>query len=190
MRNSFVFAGIAAVAALFAPSAQAADVVGVAMSDPQFSTLVKAVKAAGLVDALKTTQDITVFAPTNKAFAKVPKATLAMLMKPENKAKLAALLKYHVVAKKIMAADVVAMSGPADVPSLAGPTIHVGVKPPMINNAKIIKTDIIADNGVIHVIDTVIMPSGNKMGGKMGNKMAPKMAPKMSPKMAPKMEKM
>lgn len=179
MRNSFVFAGIAAAAALFAPAAQAADVVGVAMSDPQFSTLVKAVKAAGLVDALKTTENITVFAPTNKAFAKLPKATLAMLLKPENKAKLAALLKYHVVAKNVMAADVLAMSGPADVPSLAGPTIRVGVKPPMVNNAKIIKTDIAADNGVIHVIDTVIMPSGNKSSAKAANKMAPKMAPKM-----------
>ncbi|MBC7806506.1 MAG: fasciclin domain-containing protein [Akkermansiaceae bacterium] len=182
MRNIFVFAGIAAAAALFAPSAQAADVVEIAMSDPQFSTLVKAVKAAGLVDALKTTQNITVFAPTNKAFAKLPKATLAMLLKPENKAKLASLLKYHVVAKKVMAADVVAMSGPADVPSLAGPTIRVGVNPPMVNNAKIIKTDIAADNGVIHVIDTVIMPSGNKTNGKM--------APKMGNKMAPKMDKM
>jgi uncharacterized surface protein with fasciclin (FAS1) repeats len=175
MRNTYVFAGIAACAALFAPSAQADDVVDVAMSDPQFSTLVKAVKAAGLVDALKTTENITVFAPTNAAFAKLPKATLAMLLKPENKAKLAALLKYHVVAKKVMAADVLAMSGPANVPSLAGPTIRVGVKPPMVNNAKIIKTDIAADNGVIHVIDTVIMPSGNKMGSKMAPKMAPKM---------------
>ncbi len=183
MRSSFVFAGIAAVASLFAPAARAADVVEVAMSDPQFSTLVAAVKAAGLVEALKTTQNITVFAPTNAAFAKLPKATLAMLLKPENKAKLVALLKYHVVAKKIMAADVVAMSGPANVPSLAGPTIRVGVKPPMVNNAKIIKTDIAADNGVIHVIDTVIMPTGNKMNNKMGGKMAPKMGGKMAPKM-------
>jgi len=173
MKKSFLFAGLAAVAAFVAPMAHAADVVGVASSDPQFSTLVKAIKAAGLVDALKTTKGITVFAPTNAAFAKLPKATLASLLKPENKAKLAALLKYHVVAKKIMAKDVMAMAGPADVPSLAGPTIHVGVKPPMVNNAKIIKTDILADNGVIHVIDTVIMPTDkvpgkmDKMGGKM-----------------------
>ena len=186
MRKSFVIAAIAAIAGFVAPAANAADVVGVAMSDPQFSTLVKAVKAAGLVDALKTTKNITVFAPTNAAFAKLPKATLAMLLKPENKAKLADLLKYHVIAKKIMAKDVLAMSGPADVPSLAGPTIRVGVKPPMVNNAKIIKTDIMADNGVIHVIDTVIMPkpatkAPNKMGGKMmDNKMAPKMD-KMAP---------
>ncbi|MBC8142737.1 MAG: fasciclin domain-containing protein [Armatimonadetes bacterium] len=184
MKKSLLFAGLAAFAAFVAPAAHADDVVEIAMSDPQFSTLVKAVKAAGLVDALKTTQGITVFAPTNAAFAKIPKATLASLLKPENKAKLAALLKYHVVPSKIMAKDVLAMSGPKDVKSLAGPTIYVSVKPsPMVNKAKITKTDIVADNGVIHVIDTVIMPTDkvpgkmNKMGGgKMGGKMD-KMAP-------------
>jgi len=158
MRRSFLLAGLVAVAALIAPAAHAADVVGVAMSNPQFTTLVKAIKAAGLVGTLKKAKNITVFAPTNAAFAKLPKGTLAMLLKPENKAKLASLLEYHVVGKKIMAADVMAMTAAADVPSLAGPTIHVGIKPPMVNNAKIIKTDIMASNGIIHVIDTVLMP--------------------------------
>lgn len=189
MNKSLLFAGLAVLAAIATPAARAADVVGVAMSDPQFSTLVKAVKAAGLVDALKTTPNITVFAPTNAAFAKLPKATLASLLKPENKAKLAALLKYHVIPSKIMAKDVLAMPGAKDVKTLAGSTVYVGVKPPMVNNAKITKTDIAADNGVIHVIDTVIMPTDKvagktkKMGGKMdkmdkmdkmgGGKMAP-----------------
>jgi transforming growth factor-beta-induced protein len=162
MKKSFIIAGFAAVAALVAPAAHAEDVVGVAMSDPQFSTLVKAVKAAGLVDALKGAKNVTVFAPTNAAFAKIPKATLVSLMKPENKAKLAAILKYHVVPKKVMAAEVVGMSAAANVPTLQGGTVKVSPKPPMVNNAKITKTDIAADNGVIHVIDTVLMPPASK----------------------------
>ena len=188
MRKSFVIAGLAAIAAFVAPVAHAADIVAVAASNPQFSTLVKLVKAAGLVNALKTTQNITVFAPTNAAFAKLPKATVAMLLKPENKAKLAAILKYHVVPSKLMAADIVSMSGPADVKTLAGSTVHVAIKPAvMVNNAKVIKTDIVADNGVIHVIDSVIMATDkvaskmnkmNKMGGKM-DKMGGKMSPNM-----------
>lgn len=154
----------ATVAAVgLAARAQAADIVDTALSDPQFSTLVKAVKAAGLVTTLKGAGPFTVFAPTNAAFAKIPKAQLNALL--ANKAALKQVLLYHVVAgKKLMASDVTGMSAPANVATAAGATIRV-TPSAMVNNAKIIKTDIEADNGVIHVINTVLMPKMS--GGKM-----------------------
>ena len=154
-------AALLTVTVFGARGAQAADIVEVAMSDPQFSTLVTAVKAAGLVDTLKGAGPFTVFAPTNAAFAKIPKATLAALLK--DKARLTAVLTYHVVPGKILAARVVGMKGPAKVKTVQGATVRVNPNPAMVNNAKIIKTDIAADNGVIHVIDTVIMPPAGKM---------------------------
>jgi uncharacterized surface protein with fasciclin (FAS1) repeats len=164
----------ATVAAVgLAGRAQAADIVETAMSAPQFSTLVKAVKAAGLVDTLKGEGPFTVFAPTNAAFAKIPKSKLNALL--ANKAALKQVLLYHVVAgKKLMASDVTGMSAAANVATAAGSTIRV-TPSAMVNNAKIIKTDIEADNGVIHVINTVLMP--NTGGGKMhGSRMSkPKM---------------
>ncbi len=134
-------------------AAQAADIVDTAVSAGQFNTLVAAVKAAGLVDTLKGPGPFTVFAPNDAAFAKLPAGTVEALLK--DKAKLASILTYHVVAGKVMAKDVKA----GDVKTVQGSMISIktagGVT---VNNAKVIATDVAADNGVIHVIDTVIMP--------------------------------
>ena len=134
-------------------SAQAADIVDTAVAAGSFKTLAAALQAAGLVDTLKGKGPFTVFAPTDDAFAKVPKADLDALLK--DKAKLTAVLTYHVVAGKVMAADVKA----GKVKTVQGSELTVatagGV---MVDSAKVIKTDIVADNGVIHVIDSVIVP--------------------------------
>ena len=134
-------------------SAQAKDVVDTAVSAGTFKTLATARGAAGLVDTLKGKGPFTVFAPTDEAFAKIPKADLDALLK--DKKKLASVLTYHVVAGKVMAADVKAGKVKTVQGSELTITTSAGV---MVDNAKVIKTDIIADNGVIHVIDTVIMP--------------------------------
>ena len=122
-----------------------------------FTTLVAAVKAAGLVDTLKGPGPFTVFAPTDEAFAKLPAGTLESLLKPENKAKLQKILTYHVVAGKVMAVDVMKLSSAKTV---EGENVAINVKNGgvMVNNAHVTKTDIIASNGVIHVIDTVLLP--------------------------------
>ena len=131
-------------------------VVGVAASAGQFTTLVAAVKAAGLVDTLNGAGPFTVFAPTDAAFAKLPAGTVDDLLKPENKAKLTAILTYHVLAGKIMAADV-KTSNPKTVngKELA---IKVDAGKVTVGGADVVKTDILASNGVIHVIDTVLIP--------------------------------
>ena len=143
--------GICALA--FVVSAQAKDVVDTAVDAGSFKTLATALRTAGLVKTLKGKGPFTVFAPTDEAFAKIPKADLDALLK--DKDKLTAVLTYHVVAGKVMAADV----KPGKVKTLQGTELTVsdsmGV---MIDGAKVIKTNITADNGVIHVIDTVIMP--------------------------------
>ncbi len=148
-----------AVSLLGAGKAQAADIVETAMSAPQFSTLVKAVKAAGLVDTLKGEGPFTVFAPTNEAFAKLPPGTLESLLRPENKDKLVAVLTYHVLPKRADAQSVAAAPSGATARTVQGQPIKIynrhGVK---INRANVIKTDIAADNGVIHVIDQVLLP--------------------------------
>ncbi len=137
----------------FALSAQAKDIVDTAVAAGNFKTLATALGAAGLVDTLKGKGPFTVFAPTDEAFAKIPKADLDAPLK--DKAKLSAVLTYHVVASKVMAADVKA----GKVKTVQGSDLTVttsgGV---MVDKAKVVKTDIVADNGVIHVIDTVIMP--------------------------------
>lgn len=134
-------------------------VVDVAMSDPQFSTLVAAIKAAGLVDTLKGSGPFTVFAPTNEAFAKLPAGTVEDLLKPENKEKLVSILTYHVVPGKIKAADVMGMSNPSMPTTVNGKQLNVKTTAPvMINSSNVIRTDIEASNGVIHVIDAVLMP--------------------------------
>ena len=135
------------------------DIVDTAVAAGSFKTLVAAVKAAGLVDTLKGDGPFTVLAPTDEAFDKLPEGTVANLLKPENKAKLAALLTYHVIPSKAMAADVVKLDGKT-VKSVEGSPIKIEVegKTVMVNNAKVTKTDIVCSNGVIHVIDTVIMP--------------------------------
>jgi len=134
------------------------DVVDIAASLPDFSTLVTAVKAAGLVETLKGEGPFTVFAPTNEAFAALPAGTVEGLLKPENKEKLVALLTYHVVAAKVMAADVKA--GP--VKTVNGQSFEVTIADGKVkvDGATVVKTDVVGTNGVIHVIDQVIMPKG------------------------------
>jgi uncharacterized surface protein with fasciclin (FAS1) repeats len=133
--------------------AKAQDIVDTAVAAGNFKTLVAAVQAAGLVDTLKGKGPFTVFAPTDAAFAKIPKADLDALLK--DKAKLTAILTYHVVPAQVKAADVKA----GDAPTVNGKTLSVrtegGV---MVNNAKVIKVDVMASNGVIHAIDTVLIP--------------------------------
>ena len=135
---------------------QAGDIVDVAASNKSFSTLVAAVKAAGLVETLKGEGPYTVFAPTDEAFAKLPKGTLESLLKPENKQKLIAILTYHVVPGKVMAKDV--KSGKVKTASGSSFKMKVSKKGVWVDNAKVVATDVKADNGVIHVIDTVILP--------------------------------
>ena len=132
-------------------------IVEIAAGAEDFSTLVAAAKAAGLVEALSGEGPFTIFAPTNAAFAKLPKETVAALLKPENKAKLAGILTYHVVAGKVMAADVTA----GKVKTLNGAEATIAVKDGKvtIDKANVIKTDLAGSNGVIHVIDAVILPA-------------------------------
>ena len=132
---------------------QAKDIVDTAVGAGTFKTLAAALGAAGLVETLKGKGPFTVFAPTDEAFAKIPKADLDALLK--DKKKLAAVLTYHVVAGKVMAADVKA----GMVKTVQGSELTISTtNGVMVDKAKVIKTDIVADNGVIHVIDTVIMP--------------------------------
>ena len=138
------------------------DIVDTAVAAKGFSTLVAAVKAAGLVDALKGAGPFTVFAPTDAAFEKLEKSkpgTIAMLLKPENKSKLTAILTYHVVQGKYMAGDVAKLKNGTKVKTLNGAEIKIGNKHGVkINSSKVIKADIGCTNGVIHVIDTVLLP--------------------------------
>lgn len=138
--------------------AAGANIVNVAATAGDFNTLVAAVKAAGLVETLQGDGPFTVFAPTDEAFAKLPAGTVDSLLMPQNKEKLVAVLTYHVVAGKVLAADVVQLSS-AD--TVEGQPVSItaddaGVR---INNANVIATDVMASNGVIHVIDTVLIPS-------------------------------
>lgn len=142
-------------------SAIAADktIVETAAGNESFSTLVAAVKAADLVEVLSSEGPFTVFAPTDEAFAKLPEGTLETLLKPENKETLVKILTYHVVPGKVMAADVVELDG-EQVETAAGAkaTISVAGSTVMVDKAKVVKTDIECSNGVIHVIDAVILP--------------------------------
>jgi uncharacterized surface protein with fasciclin (FAS1) repeats len=144
----------AALAAATSFAFAAADIVDTAVSAGQFKTLVKAVQEAGLVDTLKGKGPYTVFAPTDEAFAKLPAGTLEALLK--DKQKLAAILTYHVVPGKVMAAQV--KTGP--VKTVQGQSLTVSAKngAVMVDEAKVVKTDIVASNGVIHVIDSVVLP--------------------------------
>lgn len=133
------------------------DIVDTANSAGMFNTLVQAIKAADLVDTLKGPGPFTVFAPTDKAFAKLPAGTLTDLLKPENKAKLQAILTYHVVAGKVMSQDAVKLSSAKTVNGESF-TIRSSNNGLMVDDANITKADINATNGVIHVIDRVILP--------------------------------
>jgi len=132
-------------------------IVDVAVADGRFKTLTAAVQAAGLVDTLKGEGPFTVFAPTDEAFAKLPAGTLDSLLKPENKDKLVSILTYHVVSGRVMAADVVKLTL-ADTVNGAPVKIKVDGDKVFINDAQVIITDVLASNGVIHVIDKVILP--------------------------------
>ena len=157
IRASLATLALASVIALPA-RAQQKDIVDTAVAAGSFTTLAAALQAAGLVETLKGKGPFTVFAPTDEAFAKLPAGTLESLLKPENKAQLQRILTYHVVPGRVMAADVVklrsakAVSG--DQMTIAA---HNGVT---VDNARVVTTDIAASNGVIHVIDSVILPKG------------------------------
>ena len=145
----------AAATATAAPAAK--DIVDTAVAAGSFKTLAAALTAAGLVDTLKGAGPFTVFAPTDEAFAKLPAGTVESLLKPENKAKLVSILTYHVVAGKVMAADVVKLTEAATVQGgKVAIMVHSGSV--MVDSANVTKTDIATSNGVIHVIDTVLMP--------------------------------
>ena len=155
---------VLALSALAVPHVQAADtcadkgdIVAVAVGAGSFNTLVAAVKAAGLVETLQGAGPFTVFAPTDEAFAKLPKGTVEELLKPENKEKLVAILTYHVLAGKVMAADVKTMSAK----TVNGKKLDIKVAEGKVtvDNATVVKTDIAAKNGVIHVIDSVVLPN-------------------------------
>ena len=134
------------------------DIVDTAVGAGQFKTLAAALAAAGLIDALKGAGPFTVFAPTDEAFAKLPAGTVESLLRPENKEKLKSILLYHVVSGNVPASEVVKLNG-RSVKTLQGGSITVSTKHGVrVDNAKVTKTDIQAANGVIHVIDTVLMP--------------------------------
>jgi uncharacterized surface protein with fasciclin (FAS1) repeats len=153
-----IFAALAAIPlALASVSAKAADIVDTAVSAGNFETLVAAVKAADLVETLKGEGPFTVFAPTDEAFAKLPAGTVEDLLKPENKDKLIGILTYHVLPGKIMSGDIAGQK--TMVETVQGSKLSVdatdGVK---VDEAKVIKADIETSNGIIHVIDTVVLP--------------------------------
>jgi uncharacterized surface protein with fasciclin (FAS1) repeats len=150
--------------AMSAPAARAGaatgDIVETAASAGSFSTLVKALRAADLVDTLKGRGPFTVFAPTDEAFAKLPAGTLDSLLKPENRDKLRRILSYHVVSGKVLASDVVKLESARTV---SGDTLAIaaGSGGVTVGNARVVSTDVAASNGVIHVIDAVMLPKDN-----------------------------
>ncbi len=149
MKKLFIAAALAAASL----AVQAKDIVDTAVAAGSFKTLATALQAAGLVDTLKGPGPFTVFAPTDAAFAKIPKADLDALIK--DKAKLTAVLTYHVVPGKVMAKDVKAGS----VKTVQGGMLTLGTTGGVtVNNAKVVQADVVASNGVIHVIDTVVLP--------------------------------
>src|SRR5688572_31270812 len=150
---------ITGTAANMGAAAADQDIVETAVAAGSFKTLAKALQAADLVETLKGAGPFTVFAPTDEAFAKLPAGTLEALLKPENKAKLQRILTSHVVAGKVMAADVVKISSAK---AVSGDTLSIkaGGGTVMVDKAQVVKTDIAASNGVIHVLDTVLLPPG------------------------------
>ena len=163
MKKKMMIAGIVAAIAITGAAANMGaatadqDIVDTAVAAGSFKTLVKALQAADLVETLKGAGPFTVFAPTDEAFAKLPAGTLEALLKPENKSKLQRILTGHVVAGKVMAADVVKTTSAK---AVAGNTLTIASRggAVTVDGAKVVKTDIAASNGVIHVIDSVILP--------------------------------
>ena len=148
---------VAAALVVSTAQAQSKDVVDTAVAAGSFKTLAKALQAADLVDTLKGKGPFTVFAPTDEAFAKLPPGTLEDLLKPANKDKLRRILTYHVVPGRVTAADVMKLTSAK---AVSGDTIDIKATggSVMVEDAKVIKTDVSASNGVIHVIDSVILP--------------------------------
>ena len=143
---------LALVFAPLAASAQTPNIVQIAASNSDFSTLVAAVQTAGLVETLQGDGPFTVFAPTNAAFARLGDDAIATLLRPENRDQLVAILTYHVVAGRVLAADVGSLN---EATTVNGEKLSIGFR---INDADLVATDIMASNGVIHVIDRVLMP--------------------------------
>jgi len=163
MKSAFANMAVVAAAAIGLAMSSAAvraadkDIVDTAVGAGQFETLAAALGAAGLVDTLKGDGPFTVFAPTDEAFAKLPAGTVENLLKPENKDQLTAILTYHVVPGNVMAADVVKLS---EAETVNGKKVNIKTEGDtvMINDAKVVSADVAASNGVIHVIDAVILP--------------------------------
>ena len=158
LRKFALGAAVASSMALGGGMAQAADIVEIAAGNGDFSTLVAALQAAELVDVLKSDGPFTVFAPTDEAFAALPAGTVENLLLPENKDQLVAVLTYHVVPGAVMSSDI--MNKQLDAKTVEGSSVRInamqgGVK---VDGANVVGADIVADNGVIHVIDTVILP--------------------------------
>lgn len=145
------------VAAGKSEAATVKDIVATAVAAGNFKTLARALEAAGLVETLQGPGPFTVFAPTDEAFAKLPAGTLESLLKPENKARLTAILTYHVVPGRVMAADVVKLN---EAKTVQGQSLRIRVAggKVMVDNAQVVATDVVAANGVIHVIDSVVLP--------------------------------
>jgi len=163
MKKMLIFTSLAVAACLAMASPargqQTRDIVDTAVAAGSFKTLAKALAAADLIGTLKGAGPFTVFAPTDEAFANLPAGTLDNLLKPENKAMLVRVLTYHVVPGKVMAADVVKLSS---VKAVSGDALHIkaGGGSVTVDKARVVKTDILASNGVIHVIDHVLLPPG------------------------------
>ena len=161
MLKAFALGTLAAVLLTVSTPARAqnTDIVDTAVAAGSFTTLAKALAAADLVSTLKGAGPFTVFAPTDEAFAKLPAGTVENLLKPENKAALRRVLTYHVVAGKVMAAQAATLPSAK---AVSGDTLTITAKGGgvMVDGAKVVKTDIVASNGVIHVIDAVVLPKG------------------------------
>ena len=161
MKTMLAFTSLVLVSIMSATSSpraqQTKDIVDTAVAAGSFTTLAKALTAADLVGTLKGAGPFTVFAPTDAAFAKLPAGTLENLLKPENKAMLQRVLTYHVVSGKVMAGDVVKLSSAK---AISGDTLSINASggAVTVNGSHVVKTDITASNGVIHVVDTVLLP--------------------------------
>jgi uncharacterized surface protein with fasciclin (FAS1) repeats len=157
MKKVLAFVGAVLLSSVLAQSSNPGTIVDIAASNKDFSTLVAAVQAAGLVETLSSAGPFTVFAPTNAAFEKLPAGTVETLLKPENKATLTSILTYHVVPGTLKAAKVVKRTS---IKTAQGGILRIVVKDGKVtvNNAEIVATDIVASNGVIHVIDAVLLP--------------------------------
>lgn len=161
--RKITFAAVLGMSVFFAGQGQASNIVETASKAGKFGTLLAAAKAAGLADALATGQNLTVFAPTDEAFAKLPPGTVESLLKPENKAKLAAILSYHVVGRTLTSDQLPHKAiHVRTIKSTGDRTLRVtksgrGVT---VDNARVVQADIRASNGIIHVIDTVMLPTG------------------------------